>query len=1173
MKKIDWMMLGYIVMAGSALATASEPLPPLEPPMARQVHYLLDNPSLTETEFLSLGHQWADSTGSTMLALMEGSPTSTLPWPFGGDLPNSATVLRCGRTWLDGTSDFQFVVPAQSIPESWGDVNLSLEIDGVSHSITPDSTVIVPSCPPGVTLLQIGLHASLSDGSVRSGALVLEVRGACPIPSPDLPPWPMDSPALPGWVGTFYEGEAITGSAFVKLGADGIFDAPVILCDGFDPDLHQHVVPWGHGDQTWETLWDCNLSYRSVLESMLSAGLDVVFVDWADGTRDVEENAALLRHVISLVNAHKVGTTPCAVVGMSMGGVISQIALRQMELQGEPHCTGLFVACDSPLRGAYLPWSMLQAIEFFSVLSSEASALQQALQSPAAQQLLYIRPDGTPVAHLQMVQNLEAWGLPEDCTNAAIANSHPNAPFPLNPGPLLHASESLWGWEWAHVQLQPLPGDPYHSESSTSSNVSFDASLPNTSAPWDDLFIDALGFCPTDFPGIESLPGSKTSHLDAFRSALEAGGLSVPICQSETMFIPTFSALGLASGSLSNSPFDWIHTENQFVGSTTHCDLTHHGAILLEWLQSNAAPGATILGHDTPYSIHFPDSPSDVAIVGGTQGSGQTGWGLPAFPAQLAVCSSETSIGSELILGDEAGNFPGQLEVKSGQTLRLNPNCTLTIGAGSTLVIRNGGRLICGNDVQANIMGMLIIEPDAIIETRDGTLIHLEGSEGEWLHTGRWILPGSAEVTLEGGAAHMSTGDGAQPRIELGTQSQLNGIGTAGYTTPQMLLKVGLGSTLTLTGSGIVAWENARIQLSTASELIAANCRLRFESCRLIGEESAVSERPTLVSDHRIRLIGSTLENLDTDWDLDGPGALWVWESSFVNARIHCAEGGGTIEGCILESTEWWWENALAPIGFRGSEFNGGFSSGSPMLKIEGGSAPNRLVDNEWHSHRDGIWLVDAHPTWLKCNRLSGMELALFAQGTQLILNGPSAGNNLFESNDVHLRFQNAPPPMLADGTNEFGASSMALALGELLMPLGPGDAAQPLNASHHVWNNGSPELEVIGLTSSHPSAAGLPVHIIDPAPEFSMNCDADTPPSEDAQAKSAHPCPQGMRVLGHLLDESQGRKEIDELQRKLNLWGQPMTTSVFGPQFIERQLFLNGWQCRSVSKEISMRK
>ena len=1174
MKKIDWMMLGNIVMAGSTLATASEPLPPLDAPMARQVHYLLDTPNLTEDEFLSLGHQWADSTGSTMLALIEGSPTSTLPWPFGSELPSSATVLRCARTWMDGSSDFQFVVPAQSIPESWGDdFILGLEIDGISHSISTDSTLTVPAPPQGVTLLQIGLHASLADGSIRSGALVLEVRSACPIPSPDLPPWPSEAPGLPWWLGTFYEGQAVTGSAFVKLGADGIFDAPVILCDGFDPDLHQHVVPWGHGDQTWETLWDCNLSFRSVLESMLSTGLDVVFVDWASGTRAVEENAALLQEVISLCNTYKSGTTPCAVVGMSMGGVISQIALRQMELQGLPHCTGLFVACDSPLRGAYLPWSMLQAIDFFSVLSSEASALQQALQSPAAEQLLYIRHGGTPLPHLQMVNNLEAWGLPEDCTNAAIVNSHPNASFPLSPGPLLHASESLWGWEWAHVQLQPLPGDPYHAESTSSLNVSFDASLPNTDSPWNDLFIDALGHCPSDFPNIESLPGSKTSHLDAFRSALEAGGLSVPVCQTETMFIPTFSALGLAPGSLADSPFDWIHTENQFVGSTPHCDLTHHGEVLLEWLQENAASGSSILGHDSPYSIHLPDGTLDTVIVGGIPGSGQTGWGLPAFPAQLSVCSSETSIDSELVLGDGAGNLPGQLEVKSGQILHMNPNSTLTIGPNSTLVIRNGGRLMLGPHVHANIGGTLVVEPEALIETHDGTLIQLEGNEGEWLHMGRWVVPGSAEVSLNGGPAYLNTGDGTHPRIELGPQAQMNGTGTAGYSTPQMLLKVGFGSTLTLTGPGIIAWENARLHMAPASRLIGEDCRFRFESCRLTGEESIVSERPSLETNHRIRILESSIEGLDAQWNLEGPGALWVWESSFEHARIHCTQGGGTLEGCTLEGTEWWWENALSPVTIHGSEFNSGFSSGSPLLKIEGGNAPTRLVENEWHSHRDGIWLVDTHLTWMKCNRLSGMELALYAQGTQLILNGPSGGNNLFENNDVHLRFQSSPPPHLSGGTNEFGAYSMALVLGDLLMPLGPGAAAQPLNASFHVWGNGSPEFEITGLTSSHPSATGLPIHLIDPAPELAMNCDANPAPSEEAQVKSAMSCPPGMTPIGRLQIESLDRKEIKEELRKLNLWGQPITHSLNGPQLIERQLIQNGWQCRSVTKQVSMKE
>lgn len=1171
MKKIEWMMLGNIVITATTLSTASEPLPPLEPAKARQVHYLLDSPSLSEAEFSNLGHHWADSAQAVVLTLIEGTPTSTLPWPFAGELPSSATVLRTARTWLDGTSEFCFVVPSASLPVAWGvEVELNLEIDGQTHAISADSVMIFPAASPAVTLVQIGLHATLADGSVRSSAAILQVRSACPIPSPDLPPWPSEAPALPWWVGTFFEGQAVTGSAFVKLGADGVFDAPVILCDGFDPDLHQHVVPWGHGDQTWETLWDCNLSYRSVLEDMLSTGLDVVFVDWASGTRAVEENAALLQEVIALCNNYKLGTTPCAVVGMSMGGVISQIALRQMELQGLPHCTGLFVACDSPLRGAYLPWSMLQAIEFFSVISSEAHALHLALQSPAAQQLLYIRPGGTPLAHLQMVQSLEAMGLPEDCTNASIVNSHPNSSFPVSPGPLLHASESLWGWEWAHVQLQPLPGDPFHSASSLTANVTFDASLPNAEAPWNDLFLDALGFCPADFPGIESLPGSKTAHLDAFRSALEAGGLSVPVCQTETMFIPTFSALGLPSGSLAPSPFDWIHTENQFTGSTTHCDLTQHGEVLLDWLVANATGGSAVLGHNNPFVVHLPTTPIETATIGSTEGSGDAGWGQGPFLGELAVCAAQTNIGSSLVIGSSDESLPGTLEVKAGQKLVLNPSSTLSIGPGSTLTIRSGGRLVIQDFAVATILGQLIIEPNAIIETHNGVTIHLEANSSEWLHMGTWILPSASEVNLAGGPGHMTTGDETAPEIHLGPQSQINWSGGAGYSTPQLVLKVGTGSDLTFTGSGLIAWETARVHLASSAQLIADDCLVRLESSRVSGDGSYPIARPVFSSNDRIRLLQTSIQNIDTDWNLDGPGALWAWESTFEQARIHCTSGGGTIEACTLKDVFWSWEMPMSHVALHACEFDGGFSSAHPMLKITGGSEPIRLFENEWHSHRDGLWLIDVSQVALKCNQFWELELALYSKGTFLLMNGPSGGNNRFEENDVHLRFELAPPPLLSGGTNEFGAYSMALALGDLLMPLGPGEAAQPLNASFQIWENGAPEFETTGLVSSHPSASGLPIHLIDPSPEFVINCDSDSPPQEASEVKSQLNCTSIIPTMRTLKEDARSRMAQSQ-STLLNLWGQSVKNRPEGAYLIEHIYTSNGQWCRSIEKFISV--
>ena len=136
-------------------------------------------------------------------------------------------------------------------------------------------------------------------------------------------------------------------------------------------------------------------------------GYDIIYVDFDNGVDYIQRNAYLLERVIRWVNANKTGTQPNAMIAMSMGGLIAQYALCDIERDpanaAYPHQVGLLITHDSPHQGANIPLGVQMAVRHLAgtvirnpigsniALVDRLPALgqaRQALESPAAQQLL-----------------------------------------------------------------------------------------------------------------------------------------------------------------------------------------------------------------------------------------------------------------------------------------------------------------------------------------------------------------------------------------------------------------------------------------------------------------------------------------------------------------------------------------------------------------------------------------------------------------------------------------------------------------------------------------------------------------------------------------------------------------------------------------------------------------
>lgn len=230
-------------------------------------------------------------------------------------------------------------------------------------------------------------------------------------------------------------------------------DKPIIIAEGWDP-LNQV-------DEQF--IFDkFNRSETNILaQSLLDDGYDIIILNYRDGADYIQKNAGLLRTLIELINSNKTGNNESTVVGISMGGVVARLALREMELANVDHKCGLYVSYDAPQKGANLPlgYQMLVGQADFLLAQSLGRALTQ---RPATKQLLVHHitfPHSLTVGavneavpdplHTELYSHLNTIGLPTQTRNIAVANGTFNSlPHIMNNGQALLPGHKLFDVTW-----------------------------------------------------------------------------------------------------------------------------------------------------------------------------------------------------------------------------------------------------------------------------------------------------------------------------------------------------------------------------------------------------------------------------------------------------------------------------------------------------------------------------------------------------------------------------------------------------------------------------------------------------------------------------------------------------------------------------------------------------
>jgi hypothetical protein len=240
---------------------------------------------------------------------------------------------------------------------------------------------------------------------------------------------------------------------------------PFIMVDGFDPGNKRDYEKTIHTNPDkllekekddrglYEFLdgkrspWDKKEETNSnMVKALQDDGYDIIFVNFRDGAGDILKNAERFQQFLNeVINSSKYRdnkTEETIVVGPSMGGLITRIALKEMEIRKEEHFVKSWISFDSPHSGAYIPLSIQYFLKLMSESEIEAIKKQGdqklgSLKSIAAQQQLNVhilssdKMSGT-IKNNELYDYLKIIGYPNLSKRYGITNGGMNLLYEIS---------------------------------------------------------------------------------------------------------------------------------------------------------------------------------------------------------------------------------------------------------------------------------------------------------------------------------------------------------------------------------------------------------------------------------------------------------------------------------------------------------------------------------------------------------------------------------------------------------------------------------------------------------------------------------------------------------------------------------------------------------------------
>jgi hypothetical protein len=420
------------------------------------------------------------------------------------------------------------------------------------------------------------LRATTADGGTVEAALAFSVRALAT-------PTPNDTLHVTGTIP--YLGGVASGDAYVYLApARTHLVNPVVVVEGFDID----------NSMNWDELYAL-LDQQDLIETLRADGYDAVVLNFTDATDYLQRNAFVLVDLLQQVRGLVSPQTTVALVGASMGGLVSRYALAYMETNGLPYSVRTFISFDAPHEGADIPLGMQYWLNFFSGQSSDAAAFLADLNRPAARQMLvyhYTDPAGTtgqpdPLRGTFATDLAAVGSWPSQPRMVALANGSDNGTGePFAPG------AQIIQWSYSDLVVG-ITGNIWAVPNVTSTKV-FDGKLRILFSTTSQA-VTVSGTQPYD-----DAPGGSRASMAELDSVAAPYGDIVALYPSHC-FIPTVSALAYNTTDLfhdiaadpdpvSNTPFADIYSQGT---NQEHVTITPENAV---WLRSEIEMNVTGVG-------------------------------------------------------------------------------------------------------------------------------------------------------------------------------------------------------------------------------------------------------------------------------------------------------------------------------------------------------------------------------------------------------------------------------------------------------------------------------------------------------------------------------------------------------------------------------------------------
>jgi len=331
--------------------------------------------------------------------------------------------------------------------------------------------------------------------------------------------------------------------------------------------------------------------------------MDFVVIDFEYGTGDLYKNAELVKMIIREINKRKWAngsTQKNIVMGHSMGGILSRMVLRDMEIWGENHDASDYISIDAPHLGANVPVSLQYMIQdyidlvntgnnvigvapfilsgivaiatggvglapaltlagsgaatFFVTLDVDEDAINLTSSMAAGQMSLYRINDNS--AAINFRSHLQNIGYPQQTVNHGISNGNSagNGNGAFNPSDkilhlkrhnsLHHVRFDCWATPWYNTSNSLL----FESKVSIGTPVSIIASLFGSS--WGYIKVWHTKKRETNY-GQDLYPYDSAPAGHFLLSSVVSSDLTelfnIHDIKSKFSFIPVFSALGMSS--------------------------------------------------------------------------------------------------------------------------------------------------------------------------------------------------------------------------------------------------------------------------------------------------------------------------------------------------------------------------------------------------------------------------------------------------------------------------------------------------------------------------------------------------------------------------------------------------------------------------------------------------